>query len=231
MALRTGAAAPGGRLRVRILLAVGAERVSAELFDPQTETFSSFTSVSIPRHYHGSALLLPDGRVAVAGHTKEFNKPPVELNRKEVEVISPPYLFRGPRQRITNVAHTGARIGYGQDITVSNDRRADIAHVAQLRPGSATDQLNTDQRYVALTVTHPPNPRPGARTPSATPSLSRLPAGSRLAHRALPQETRLAEGVLDRARAQRSLLRLANLRRGGRSGPRSGRRSSDREAQ
>jgi hypothetical protein len=124
----------------------------AELFDPQTETFRPMTNVSIPRHYHGTALLLPDGRVAVAGHTKEFNKPPVELNRPEIELISPPYLFRGPRPQITQLTYSGARIGYGQSVTISSNRASDIARVALLRAGSVTHQLNTDQRYVGLAI-------------------------------------------------------------------------------
>jgi hypothetical protein len=126
----------------------------AELFDPKTETFRPLTTMAVPRHYHGSALLLPDGRVAVAGHTKEWNHPPVEQNRFEVELINPPYLFRGPRPRITGVAFTGSAVGYGSDLTVSTDRPADIARVALVRPGSVTHQLNTDQRYVGLTISH-----------------------------------------------------------------------------
>lgn len=125
----------------------------AELFDPQTETFRGFTPMSVPRHYHGNALLLPDGRVAVAGHTWDFNKPPLKLNRFEVEVVAPPYLFRGPRPTITNVTHAGLTVGYGQSVTVSTDRPADIGRVALIRQGSSTHQLNTDQRYVGLVIT------------------------------------------------------------------------------
>jgi galactose oxidase-like protein len=107
----------------------------------------------VPRHYHGNALLLPDGRVAVAGHTMEFNRPPVELNRFEVEVVAPPYLFRGPRPLITSVTYAGSSIGYGQNVTISTDRPAEIARAALIRAGSSTHQLNTDQRYVGLAIT------------------------------------------------------------------------------
>lgn len=145
----------------------------AELFDPQTETFRPFTRISMPRHYHGTALLLPDGRVAVAGHTKEWNTE-IPLDRKEVEVISPPYLFRGPRPKITQVAHSGAMIGYGQDVTIYTDRSADISRVALLRPGSVTHQLNTDQRYVGLAITQRSS---GTVTVTAPPDGAVAPPG------------------------------------------------------
>lgn len=146
----------------------------AELFDTQTESFRPLTSMSVPRLYHGTALLLPDGRVAVAGHTKDFNKPPVELNRFEVELISPPYLFRGPRPLINNVSFTGATLGYGQDVTISTDRPADIARVSLVRPGSVTHQLNTDQRYVGLVITQRSS---GSVTVKAPPDAPTAPPG------------------------------------------------------
>jgi hypothetical protein len=146
----------------------------AELFNPQTETFSKLTSISVPRHYHGTALLLPDGRVAIAGHTWEWNQAPVQLDRFEVEVLSPPYLFRGPRPKITYVAYTGTTIGYGQDITIYTDRPADISRVALVRPGSVTHQLNTDQRYVGVAITQQSS---GSVTVKAPPDGTVAPPG------------------------------------------------------
>src|SRR5262249_15952925 len=37
----------------------------AELWDPQTETFTRLSAMQTPRNYHSTALLLPDGRVFV----------------------------------------------------------------------------------------------------------------------------------------------------------------------
>ena len=121
-----------------------------ELFDPRTETFRPAATVTIARQYHGSALLLPDGRVALGGHTKEFNHPPAEMDRFEIEAVSPGYLFRGPRPRVLDVSLGGAVLPYGGTLRVTCDRAGDIRRVALLRPGSATHQLNTDQRYVGL---------------------------------------------------------------------------------
>ena len=40
-----------------------------ESFDPATETFTSRTGITVPRLYHSTALLLPDGSVMIAGST------------------------------------------------------------------------------------------------------------------------------------------------------------------
>src|SRR5206468_12996151 len=39
----------------------------AELWSPVTEAWTTLSSMSTPRLYHGTAILLPDGRVLVSG--------------------------------------------------------------------------------------------------------------------------------------------------------------------
>ena len=41
--------------------------LEAELYDPITNTWETRSSAAVPRVYHSVALLLPDGRVWVAG--------------------------------------------------------------------------------------------------------------------------------------------------------------------
>ena len=44
------------------------------------------------------------------------------LAPSDEHLLSPPYLFRGPRPSITGAAHSGARLGYGQTLTITVDR-------------------------------------------------------------------------------------------------------------
>ena len=93
--------------------------------------------------YHGSALLLPDARVLLAGQDNGSLATYGEL-------WSPPYLFRGPRPTITGSPTTA---GYNATITVSTPEAASIGSVMLIRPGSTTHQVNTDQRALPLTFT------------------------------------------------------------------------------
>jgi hypothetical protein len=117
---------------------------SAELYDPVTGTWKTMASQTANRTYHSTALLLPDGRVLSAGST---NGLPEETT---VEIYSPPYLFRGPRPTITNVA---TQIGYGQSFDIATPEAADISRVALIRPGSVTHAVDFDQRYVDMSYT------------------------------------------------------------------------------
>lgn len=64
------------------------------MWDPATETFRFDASGSVPRTYHSSAVLLPDGRVFVGGGgfcglmCKEEG-----VNHLSAEIFSPYYLF------------------------------------------------------------------------------------------------------------------------------------------
>jgi hypothetical protein len=130
------------------VLVVGGGRVApwegpvrtAELFDTQTETWRRMAPQAGSRMYHSTALLLPDGRVLSAGQNDG------DLQRT-AEIYSPPYLFRGPRPRITSAPRVAR---YGRSIAVGTPDGARVSRVALIRAGSVTHSVNFDQRYVDL---------------------------------------------------------------------------------
>jgi Domain of unknown function (DUF1929) len=139
-----------------------------ELFNPETEAWRTLCRKPIGRLYHTTALLLADGRVLLAGHDGALNMKPHDRSRYELEIFSPPYLFRpdgspAPRPAVTSAPEA---IGYGEEFQVGID--GEVRDVALIRPGAVTHQINTDQRYVGLgfaandendrvVVTAPPN--------------------------------------------------------------------------
>jgi concanavalin A-like lectin/glucanase superfamily protein/galactose oxidase-like protein/Big-like domain-containing protein len=116
----------------------------AELWSPTTETWQTMAAMQVPRLYHGTALLLPDGRVLVAGSGDSFGGP----NQTTAEFYSPPYLFKGAPPAI---ASAPSQIPYGAPFTVNISDTAAIASVALVRPGAVTHQFDEDQRFASLT--------------------------------------------------------------------------------
>jgi hypothetical protein len=113
----------------------------AELWSSTSETWSTLARMQTPRQYHSTALLLPDGRVLVAGGGRHG------VDELSAEIYSPPYLFKGPRPVITSAPPT-VRLGTANFVETPD--AAAIEGVALLRLGSVTHGFSFDQRYVLL---------------------------------------------------------------------------------
>jgi hypothetical protein len=133
--------------------------LTAEIFDPATERWSRMTDAAVPRQYHSTALLLPDGRVVTAGSTGGW---PPSVQERRLEVFYPPYLFRGERPVIE---HAPAEILYNESFQIASPHAADVGSVTLLRVSSVTHSLNTDQRIVELLVERPASDTLLARAP------------------------------------------------------------------
>jgi hypothetical protein len=126
-----------------------------ELWDPVTERLTPLARLPSFRGYHSTALLLPDGRVLSAGGEET----------QTYEVFSPPYLFKGPRPRVTALPAT---VQYGTTFRVETPDAAAVTAVTLLAPGAVTHAYNQNQRIKhlhfrragggALEVTAPADP-------------------------------------------------------------------------
>ncbi|MGH3660003.1 MAG: galactose oxidase-like domain-containing protein, partial [Micromonosporaceae bacterium] len=136
---------------------------AAELWDPATENWTTLASSSgIPRVYHSTALLLPDGRVLSTGGN----------GYPDTEIYSPPYLFKGARPTITSAPPS---VAYGQSFFAGTPDAATISKITMLRLSSVThafnqsqyiNQLSFSQTTGGLNVTAPPAPAtPGTVAP------------------------------------------------------------------
>jgi hypothetical protein len=120
---------------------------AAELWSPQTQTWSTMASMHTPREYHGTALLLPDGRVLESGMGADFGNVPDE---KSAEFYSPPYLFKGARPTISQAP---SQIQYGSNFFVGTPDAASIASVSLIRTGAVTHFFDQNERYLPLSFT------------------------------------------------------------------------------
>lgn len=113
---------------------------SAALYDPGANSWLSVPADPVARNYHSTAILLPDGRVAVLGSNPLDNS--FEFR---ISVYSPPYMFAAERPEILAAPATA---GYGETLTLEVDGDARAASL--LSPMSATHQTDTNARLVDL---------------------------------------------------------------------------------
>ena len=113
-------------------------------------------------------VLMPDGRVLVAGGGREGPSSPGEYS---AEFYSPPYLFKGPRPSISSAPSTTT---YGS--TIERQRRptpTSIRSVALVSLGADTHTLDMNQHFVPLSV----HERTRARCRSTSRRRRTRPAG------------------------------------------------------
>jgi hypothetical protein len=113
-----------------------------EIYDPANGTWTEAARSTVPRVYHGVALLLPDGRVITAG-----SNPHRKDDELRLELFHPPYLFRGPRPFIAmapKVTH------YGHAIDIETPQAHAIKWVHLIHPMATTHSSDTSQRLVDL---------------------------------------------------------------------------------
>ncbi len=105
---------------------------AAEIWNPQTQTFTILPNEADIRWYHSTALLLPDGRVLSGSGDFHLTE----------QVYSPAYLFAGARPTITSAPGT---VRYGDNFFVGTPDAATITSVRWIRLGTATHAENWDQ--------------------------------------------------------------------------------------
>jgi hypothetical protein len=122
-----------------------------ELWNAATKTWKVMASLAVPRMYHSTAVLLPDGRIMTSGQGGDAGL----TDELSYQMYSPPYLYyQGGRPSITSVS--ASTLAYGGSFTVTTPDAASISSVVLIRPGATTHGFDEDQRYVPLTFSQSP---------------------------------------------------------------------------
>ncbi|MBO3097274.1 galactose oxidase-like domain-containing protein [Gelidibacter pelagius] len=121
---------------------------SAEMYNPESNSFRTLASMQTPRTYHSAAILLKDGRVFMGGGG--LCGEGCAANHKDAEIFSPPYLFNSNgdlAERPTLKAPDKAF--YERSLTVTAS--PGIQEFSFIRMSSATHSVNNEQRRVPVT--------------------------------------------------------------------------------
>ncbi len=116
-----------------------------ELFNPAAGTLTEMAELNYPRHYHSVALLMPSGKVMVAGGADPGGCSLSSYNT--IEQFSPPYLFNGPPPTMSPLP---ALVHHGNEFQIDTPNADDIIRVVLVRPMAVTHQTDSEQRVVSL---------------------------------------------------------------------------------
>jgi hypothetical protein len=119
--------------------------LSAQIFDPKTDTWTPAAAPTVPRLYHSSAILLPDGRVATFGGN------PKNSFEMRIEIYTPEYLRKDtPRPRITSGP---TEMAYGGTYALGTTQASPVRSAVLVRPAAVTHSSDSNQRLVDLGLT------------------------------------------------------------------------------
>lgn len=157
----------------RIFLAGGIDDIDGgpvEIFDPRNPDagWELCATMTIPRGYHSTAILLADGSVLMGGDKPGQTK---SGETTEHERYYPTY-FTLPRPAITGAP---ASVAYSAVFLVQTPDPASIAEVVLIRPGAVTHGFNMTQRVVECVIVGGADP--GAVGVQAPPDGNIAPPG------------------------------------------------------
>ncbi|WP_445637106.1 galactose oxidase-like domain-containing protein [Nostoc sp. DSM 114161] len=117
----------------------------AEIYNPATNTWKTVeTPIVNGRVYHSVAVLLPDGRVAVAG-----GNPRRGVYENRIEIYSPAYIS----QTRPTIVSAPATATYNATIAISTNVPAtSIKWVHAIKPMAPTHSMDTEQRLVDIPI-------------------------------------------------------------------------------
>ncbi|PVE24335.1 hypothetical protein DC522_10715 [Microvirga sp. KLBC 81] len=113
------------------------------LYLPDQDDWLPMERMLYIRTYHSVSLLLPSGKVMVAGGD----------GTPQIEIFSPPYLFHGPRPVISSAPQA---VHHGETFHIDTRQADTIAKVVLVRPMAVTHQTDTEQRVIELSFSRIP---------------------------------------------------------------------------
>ena len=124
----------------------------AELWNPKTETWTTMARETSNRTYHGTAILMPSGRVLSSG-SGEGGGVPYANSEFTAQLFAPPYLYKSDGTVAVRPSITSApsRLSYRQSFTVQTPDAASVARGTLIRLSSVTHAFNMSQLIYPLT--------------------------------------------------------------------------------
>jgi galactose oxidase len=121
-----------------------------EIWNPLTRAFRLLNPMQVPRTYHSTAILLPDGRVFVGGGGQCGTG--CAQNHLNAEILTPPYLLNADGSAATRPVINSAPASVTLGSTLSVTTAGPVTSFALMRLSATTHTVNNDQRRIPLTI-------------------------------------------------------------------------------
>ncbi len=123
--------------------------LATELWNPNTGQWRNIATMSVPRSYHSTALLLTDGRVLVAGGGLCSSNCP-DANHPDAQIYSPPYLFNNNGGLAARPTITSAPTVSDWNTNMVVNTNATIANFVLQRMTAVTHSTSNGQRRIPV---------------------------------------------------------------------------------
>ena len=139
-------------------------------FDPDTGLLTRLDPEDLPRLYHSSSILLPDGSVYSLG-----GGAPGPFTNLNAQRYNPEYLFDETGTLIEDkieILEAPTHISAGDVFTFTVDRPEDVSRVTFIKHGAATHSIDVETRFVDLDFFVRPDGSIVAKLPDSTSLLT-----------------------------------------------------------
>jgi hypothetical protein len=144
-----------------------------EIYNPETNSFSTLALPERARTYHNNAVLLPNGQVLVGGNSpisagygaQRDVVPGVTGNNDKdpsFELFSPPYLHQGDRPHIDEVQ---AGLSWGDRFAIETEDASEITKITLMRMPAPQHVMDNDTRTLELPFSQEEDDQLVATTP------------------------------------------------------------------
>ena len=132
----------GGSTTNNVLEGVGFE---PEIWNPETNRWTTMATGPEARLYHSTAILLQDGRVMTGG-----GGAPGPLTQRNAALYSPPYLFKAGINNRLKITNGPSTVEWSRNMALTVNDGARVERVTMLAYGAATHSFNFGQRFNEL---------------------------------------------------------------------------------
>jgi YVTN family beta-propeller protein len=127
--------------------------LTPEIWNPRTGTWRNAANQSIPRNYHSTAILLPDGRVYSGGGGYDAGNPDATFTHPDAQLYTPPSLFQSNGSAATRPVITSAPAAASLGSVFEVQATAGLSRFTMIRMMAITHGYTTDQRFLNVPFT------------------------------------------------------------------------------